>query len=194
MREYSSAVLLIVTVIIVDLVSVTSAATHATNISSSSVGKSNADLTWIVPSDLSQASYYVLYVLDEGLNVVLNETIDDVNSATYSLTQLTFSTYYNVTIYTHDATDDAIGSDTILFVTDYDPLNFRALCAIGVVGALILILIVVKLAGKICNPDKGADKWKQEILETKQKEREDRKRKMQAKGGSRADLDDEGLA
>ena len=185
----SSSIVIITAIVLLSLVSSSSAATHATNISTTSVGTSEADLTWIIPSDLSQASYYVLFVLDEGLDVALNETINDVNSASYTLTGLTFSTYYNVTIYTHDANDVTIGSDTVMIITDYDPLNFRALCAIGVVGALILILILVKVAGKVCNPDKEADKWKQEILVTKQREREERKQKMAAKGGSRADLD-----
>lgn len=190
MGESSSIVTIITAfILLVALVSTTSAATHATNISSSSVSTSQAELTWLVPSDLSQASYYVVYVLDEALNVVLNETIDDVNSASFSLTSLTFSTYYNVTIFTHDAGDASIGSDTVMFITEYDPLNFRALCAMGVVGALVLILILVKVAGKVCNPDKDKDKWKQEILATKQKERDERKKKMQSNAGSRADLD-----
>ncbi|XP_071505573.1 uncharacterized protein [Diadema antillarum] len=169
---------LLLSSLLASLVAESHAQTYAFNVSSTSIGSSTCVLTWLLPSDFSLADAYRITVADEASNVVINITIASVSTSTYTLRDLTFSTYHNATVATLDVGGSVVGSDYLYFLTRYDPWNFRALCAIGVVGGILLILIIVKAAIIIYKPDKKADKWRQEILVTKQREREERKKKM----------------
>ena len=162
------------------------AATFASNVTSTTVAKNSATLSWLAPDSLAAVLSYLLTVEDESVTVVFNVSITDVSATSYEVTGLAFSTYHNATLATVDTSGGVIGSDSHYFLTEYDPVNINALCAIAVVGALVLILVIVKAAGIVCNPDKEAEKWKREILVTKQREREERKKKLSAQplGGS----------
>ena len=179
-------------VVIISALSVADAETFAINVTTSAVTKSTATLSWVAPDNIAAVGYYLLAVEDESATVVFNVNITDASATSYEVTGLAFSTFHNATLTTLDTSGGAIGSDSYYFLTEYDPVNVRAVGAIAVVGALVLILISVKAAAIACNPDKAAEKWKQEILVTKQREREERKKKLSSQPltGSSAQIDE----
>jgi hypothetical protein len=133
----------VLTVVLFATLGGTSAQGYASNISVSA-DINTATLTWTAAtSNGSAASYTLALLLDGGATPVTNYTISDVATDSYTLSNLVYSTFYTVKLYTVDSSAQIVGVSTLSFWTLYKVWNPSFITALAVFGFIIIILVVM---------------------------------------------------
>ncbi|XP_022090060.1 uncharacterized protein LOC110978972 [Acanthaster planci] len=172
----------ILTVLIFTAFGSTSALDYASNISVRA-DITSATLTWIAASNSSADSYTLALLLDGGATSRTNYTISDVATETYTLTDLTYSTYYTVNLYTVGSGGQTVGVSTLSFWTLYkvwNPSFIAALCVLG----FIFITLVVMMALKSAYLAEKKDPDEKPVLEDEQTDKGVKKNKDTDRNGA----------
>jgi ABC-type Fe3+-siderophore transport system permease subunit len=133
----------VLTVVLFATLGGTSAQGYASNISVSA-DINTATLTWTAAtSNGSAASYILALLLDGGATPVTNYTLSDVATDSYTLSNLVYSTFYTVKLYTVDSSAQIVGVSTLSFWTLYKVWNPSFIAALAVFVFIIIILVVM---------------------------------------------------